>query len=136
MVNIRITGEGFDRFVEQVEGQTSLKIYYNSRWFEEKTFSFDADSVRADDALFEVLKGTGLHFNRVGPDRIIILPEKRISMSLPGITSTTGTFGETGESDAYMGVRGDLYLSGTRPERMVRTIEVGERGASLARGRF
>jgi hypothetical protein len=133
-VNIRMAGEEFDRFAEQVEAQTSLKLYYNARWFEGRTFTFQADSIPATDALYELLKGTGLLFNQVGGDRIIILPEKRLSMNLPGISSTTGSYGEMEQSDAYMGVRGDLYLSGTRPERMVRTIEIGERGASLARG--
>ncbi len=33
-----------------------------------------------------------------------------------------------------MGVKDDQYLTGTRPEQMTRTIEVGERGASPARG--
>ncbi len=133
-VNIRITGEGFDNFVEQVEAQTDLVIYYNSAWFEGRSFSYSADSVDVDDAIYEVLKGTGLHFNRVGPDRYIILPEKRLNMHLPLTTSTTGSYARISDSEAYMGVKDDLYLTGTRPEQMVRTIEVGERGASLARG--
>jgi hypothetical protein len=124
-VNVRMKGENFERFVEQVEAQTSLKFYYSSRWFEGRTFSFDADSIPPEEALYELLKGTGLLFNRLEGDRIIILPEKRLSMNLPGTSSTTGSFGELQQHDAYMGVRGDLYLSGTRPERMVRTIEVG-----------
>ena len=134
LVNIRITGEGFDRFVEQVEAQTDLLIYYNSTWVEGRSFSYQADSVSVDDAIYEVLKGTGLHYNRVGPDRYIILPEKRISMRLPLVSSATGSYTQISESEAYMGVKDDLYLTGTRPEQMVRTIEVGERGASLARG--
>ncbi len=134
LVNIRITGEGFDRFVEQVEAQTDLLIYYNSTWVEGRSFSYQADSVSVDDAIYEVLKGTGLHYNRVGPERYIILPEKRLSMSLPLVSSATGSYAQISESEAYMGVKDDLYLTGTRPEQMVRTIEVGERGASLARG--
>ncbi|MCD4711531.1 MAG: carboxypeptidase-like regulatory domain-containing protein, partial [Bacteroidales bacterium] len=133
-VNIRISAEGFDRFAEQVEAQTDLVIYYNSEWFTGKSFSYEADSVGVDDAIYEVLKGTGLYFNRIGSARYIILPEKRISMSLPVISSATGNYRETEEGEAYMGVKDDLYLTGTRPEKMVRTIEVGERGASLARG--
>ena len=134
LVNIRITGEGFDHFVEQVEAQTGLLIYYNTAWFDGRSFSYQADSVDVDNAIYEVLKGTGLHYSRVGPDRYIILPEKRLSMSLPIISSATGIYTEISDSEAYMGVKDDLYLTGTRPEQMVRTIEVGERGATLARG--
>jgi len=133
LVNIQIAGEGFDRFVEQVEEQTRLYIFYNISWFEGRSFSYQADSVDVDDAIYEVLKGTGLHYNRVG-DRYIILPEQRLSMRLPLTTSTTGSYTQIADSEAYMGVKDDLYLTGTRPEQMVRTIEVGERGASLARG--
>jgi hypothetical protein len=134
LVNIRIDKEGFGNFVDQVEAQTDLFIYYNIAWFEGRSFSYSADSVDVDDAIYEVLKGTGLHFNRVGMDRYIILPEKRLNMNLPLTTSTTGTYTQITDSEAYMGVKDDLYLTGTRPEQMVRTIEVGERGASLARG--
>jgi hypothetical protein len=133
-VNIKVTGEGFDRFVEQVESQTNLKIYYNREWVAGKIFSYEADSVDVDVALYEVLKGTGLHFSRISSDRYIILPEKSLSMRLPMISSTTGNYSEITEGEAYLGVKDDLYMTGTRPEKMVRTIEVGERGASLARG--
>lgn len=134
LVNIRIAGEGFEHFVEQVEAQTGLAIYYKQDWFEGRTFRYQADSVSVDEAIYEVLKGTGLHFNRVAPERCIILPEKGLNMRLPMISSATGRYAEMTESEAYMGVKGELYLSGTRPEQMVRTIVVGERGASLARG--
>jgi len=134
LVNIRIAGEEFDRFVEQVEAQTRLHIFYNISWFEGRSFSYQADSVDVDDAIYEVLKGTGLHYNRIGSDRYIILPEKRLSMRLPLTTFTTGSYTQIADSEAFMGVKDDLYLTGTRPEQMVRTIEVGERGASLARG--
>jgi len=134
LVNIQIAGEEFGSFVEQVEAQTDLVIYYNIAWFEGRSFSYRADSVDVDDAIYEVLKGTGLHFNRVGPDRYIILPEKRLNMRLPLTTSATGSYTQISDSEAYLGVKDDLYLTGTRPEQMVRTIEVGERGASLARG--
>lgn len=134
LVNVHIAGEGFDRFVEQVEAQTDLFIYYKAEWFDGRSFTYQADSVDIDDAIYDVLKGTGLLYNRVGPDRYIILPETRLSMRLPIISSTTGVYNEIADSEAYMGVKDDLYLTGTRPEQMVRTIEVGERGASLARG--
>jgi hypothetical protein len=133
-VNIRIAGEGFDNFVEQVEAQTDLVIYYNKDWFEGRSFRFSADSVLVDDALYEVLKGSGLFFNRVGPERYIILPQQRLNMNLPINTSATGSYSEAALSENYMGVKDDLYMTGTRPEKMVQTIEVGERGALTVRG--
>ncbi len=133
-VNIRMAGEGFDKFVEQVEAQTDLVIFYNRDWFEGRSISYQADSVHVDDALYEVLKGTGLFFNRLGAGRYIILPQQRLNMRLPINTSATGGYDEAALSENYMGVKDDLYMTGTRPEKMVRTIEVGERGASAARG--
>ena len=82
-VNIRLTDQEFASFVQQVEEQSDLVLFYNPSWFEGRRFSYQADSVRAEDALYEVLKGTGLHFNRVGAQRLIILPERRLNMSLP-----------------------------------------------------
>ena len=133
-VNIHISGEGFERFVDQVESQANVKIFYNSEWFEGESYSLSADSVLIDDAIYEVLKGTGLHFSRIGTERYIILPEQRISFNLPFISSTSGDYGQVVEGEDYMGVKNDLYLTGTRPQKMVRTIVVGERGASLVRG--
>lgn len=133
-VNIRITDAGFDYFIEQIERQANLVVYYNSEWFEGKNFTYEADSVEVGDAIYEVLKGTGLHYSRIDASRYIILPEKRLSMTLPVASSALGNYGDTEEGQAYMGVKDDLYLTGIRPEKMVRTIEVGERGASLARG--
>lgn len=133
-VSIQLASEGFDRFVDQVEAQTNLQIYYNIEWFEGRSFSYQADSVDVDDAIYEVLKGSGLFYNRVGANRYIILPEKPLSMRLPISSSATGSYTDIEESEDYMGVKDDLYLTGTRPEQMVRTIEVGKRGASVARG--
>lgn len=134
LVNIAVAGQGFERFVEQVEEQTGAHIYYNQNWFEGRTFRYRADSVSVDEAIFEVLKGTGLLFNRVAEDRYIILPEKRLSMHLPIHTANTGSYGEMEDGEDYLGIKDDLYLTGTRPEQMVRTIVVGERGASVSRG--
>jgi len=134
LVNIRIAGEGFEQFVDQVEKQTGFYIYYNPDWFEGRTFRYRADSVSVDDAIYEILKGTGLYFNRVGDDRYIILPEKRLSMHLPITAAVTGAYKELDDSEDYMEVKDGLYLTGTRPEQMVRTIVVGERGANGTRG--
>lgn len=132
-VNIRISGESFDSFVRQVEAQTELVIFYKPVWFAERKFSYQADSVLVDDALYQVLMGTGFQFNRLD-DRCIILPEKRLNMSLPVFSSFTALHQDRVVSESYMGVKDDLYLTGTRPEQMTRSIEVGEKGASLARG--
>ncbi len=132
-VNIRISGETFDSFVRQVEDQTDLVIFYKSEWFAERQFSYDADSVWVDDAIYQVLMGTGLHFNRL-ENRYVILPEKRINMNLPVFSTSTGNYQDRELGESYMGVKDDLYLTGTRPEQIARSIEVGERGASLARG--
>jgi len=133
-INIRLSNEGFASFVQQVESQSSLVLYYKPVWVEGKSFSYSADSVLAEDALYEVLKGTGLHFNRVGATRLILLPEKRLNMSLPAMATGTGRYQEIEEGEEYMGVKADQYLTGTRPEQITRTIEVGERGASVSRG--
>lgn len=132
-MNIHISQESFESFARQVEAQSTLVIYYNIEWFQEKLFSYDSDSVRVDDALSRVLLGTGLHFNRVG-EYYYILPEKRLNMNLPVFSNATGKIKENQADGSYMGVKDDQYLTGTRPEKMTRSIEVGEKGASLARG--
>ncbi len=132
-ISIRLSNEDFNRFAEQVEDQSDLILYYKPEWFEEKRFTFSADSVVAEDALYEILKGTGLHFNRVGRNRLIILPQRRLNMNLPSMTAATGSYQDV-EGEEYMGIKADQYLTGTRPEQITRTIEVGERGASVSRG--
>ena len=133
-VNIRMAGEGFQHFVDQVEEQTGLSFYFRDSWFEGRTFRYRADSVFVDEAVYQILKGTGLYFNLLGPDRCIILPEKRLNMRLPMSTAVIDTYSEMTESEAYMGVKDDMYLTGTRPEQMVRTIEIGEKGVAVPRG--
>lgn len=133
-VNIRLADQEFISFVQQVEEQSELVLFYNPSWFEGRRFSYQADSVNAEDALYEVLKGTGLHFNRVGAQRLIILPERRLNMNLPVIINATGRYQDIEEGEEYMGVKADQYLTGTRPEQITQTIEVGERGASVSRG--
>jgi hypothetical protein len=133
-VNIRLSNEDFNRFAEQVEAQSDLVLYYKPEWFEGKRFTFSADSIVAEDALYEILKGTGLHFNRIGGTRLIILPQRRLNMSLPAMTAATGRYQEVEGEEEYMGIKADQYLTGTRPEQITRTIEVGERGASVSRG--
>ena len=133
-VNVRLSNEGFSSFVQQIESQSELVLYYNPAWFEGQSFSFRGDSVVAEEALFEILKGTGLHFNRVGANRLIILPERRLSMRLPVMSSINGGYHEMAEGEEYMGVKDDQYLTGTRPEQITSIIEVGERGNAPARG--
>ena len=74
-VNINLSGEAFERFVTQVEAQTARKIYYRPDWFADRNFTYRSDSVNLDDAFYEVLKGTGLHFNFIDSSRVVILPE-------------------------------------------------------------
>jgi len=133
-ISISLSNESFSSFVTQLESQSKLRLYYNPEWFDGRSFSFQGDSVMAEDALYEILKGTGLHFNRVGNSRLIILPERRLNMNLPVMTSATGRYLDLEEGQEYMGVKDDQYLTGTRPEQITSIIEVGERGATPARG--
>ncbi len=132
-VNLRISGEDFESLARQIETQCGCTIYYRPEWFQEKLFSYEADSVSVDDALSRVLMGTGLQYSRVG-DHYYILPDQRLNMNLPVFSTSTQNYQEEQATGEYMGVKDDLYLTGTRPEKMARSIEVGERGASLARG--
>lgn len=133
LVNIRIKDEGFDIFARELSRESGIQIFYNIDWFQDRLFSYEADSVSPEEALSQVLKGSGLHYSRV-EDRIYVLPEKRLNMNLPVFSSNTANYQDIQRSGEYMGVKDDQYLTGTRPEKMARSIEVGERGASLARG--
>ena len=55
-------------------------------------------------------------------------------MNLPVFSYTTGWSQENQADGSYMGVKDDLYLTGTRPKQMARSIEVGERGPPLPVG--
>ena len=133
-VNIRISDEDFDNFVQQIESQSGLHIYYNKEWFSGREFSYSGDSVDVDEAIYDILKGTGLYFNWLDPERLIILPEKRLNMKLPVMDVSMGTYLAEDRGEGYLGVKDDLYLTGTRPEQIARTMEVGKRGTSLTRG--
>ncbi len=126
-VNIRISEEGFDGFAKQVEAQTNLVIYYKSEWFSGRMFSYESESVRVDDAFSRVLLGTGLHFSRAG-DRYYILPGQRLNLRLPVLSSSIGRYKDSEVSGTYLGVKDDLYLTGTRPEKMARVYRGGSTG--------
>ena len=93
-VNIHMVNEKFSTFVNQIESQTDLRIYYRSEWFEDQSFTYSADSVEVDYALFDLLKGTGLHFNLIDSTRVVILPDGRLNMQLPVLSSATGGYSE------------------------------------------
>jgi len=133
LVNIRISNEGFEVFVDQVESQSALKIYYRSDWFGDRKISYMADSVEIEEALYEVLKGTGLHFNLIDSSRIVILTEGRLNMQLPLLLAKTGAYREVEAGEDFLGVEADQYLSGTRPDQITQTIVVGQRTASASR---
>jgi CarboxypepD_reg-like domain/TonB-dependent Receptor Plug Domain len=133
-VNIRISEGSFENFVEQIEAQSDLVIYYNRAWTEGKKFTCRADSVDVDEVFSVVLKGSGLLFERLDPNRYIILPDKHLTRKLPILTSDFEDYSKNREEGDYMGIKDDQYLTGTRPEQMVRSIEVGKRGASTGRG--
>ena len=132
-VNIRMVNEKFSSFVKQVESQSDLKLYYRTEWFEDRTFTYHADSADLDDALFDLLKGTGLHFNLIDSTRIVILPDGRLNMQLPVLSSATGGYSEMDAVDDYIGVKAGEYLSGTRPKQITQTIEVGTGNGTSSR---
>ena len=133
LINIRITDEAFKSLVEQVEIQTALTIYYRAEWFEGRSFTYEADSVPVDDALYEVLKGTGLHFNIINGSRVVILPDGRLSMQLPVMITESGGYQEMEAGTDFLGVKADQYLKGTRPDQITQTIVVGEQSATSSR---
>ncbi|MCK4745846.1 MAG: hypothetical protein KAT15_02375, partial [Bacteroidales bacterium] len=132
-VNIQLNNDFFEHFVEQVEVQTSLRIYYRNDWFEEVSLTYSADSVTFADAMYEVLKGTGLHFSIINRSRVIILPDGRLNMNLPILRSGGRLMGERDRGQDYLGVKADQYLVGTRPEQITRTIVVGDRQSTSSR---
>lgn len=132
-VNIQVTKEGFDKVVNQVESQTGFKIYYRPEWFTGRSFTYEADTVDLEDAMYEVLKGTGLHFNVIDSDRLVILPEGRLDMQLPLRRGESNAYGEMQAGEDFLGVKADLYLTGTRPTQITQTIVVGTRSATAGK---
>ncbi len=132
-VNIHMVNEKFSTFVNQIESQTDLRIYYRSEWFEDQSFTYSADSVEVDYALFDLLKGTGLHFNLIDSTRVVILPDGRLNMQLPVLSSATGGYSEMDAVDDYIGVKAGEYLSGTRPKQITQTIVVGTGNGTSSR---
>ncbi|RPI46539.1 MAG: TonB-dependent receptor [Bacteroidetes bacterium] len=126
VVNIHMQGEGFGHFADQVEEQTGMRVYYRSEWFGDKVFTWMADSIDLSGAMSHLLRGTGLHFNILPFGALVILPENRLQMELPGLISGNGD--RTGSSawTGYLDTKSGQYLVGTRPEQIARTIVVGE----------
>lgn len=130
-INLRLSGENFREFAAQVEQQTELQFFYRAEWFDGHSIDYEADSVSAEEAIYEVLKGTGLHFNTIHSSSVVILPDGRLNMNLP--VMLTESYSEIGEGQDYLGIKADQYLSGTRPEQIARTMIVGNPALASSR---
>lgn len=126
-ISVHITNAEFEQFVLQVEEQCSLRVYFKPEWFEDVRVSYDGDSVTVEDAFDRVLQGMGLHVNILNEERLLILPDSRLSLRLPVLRGEMKRSYTRESGEEFMGVKADEYLSGTRPEQITRTIVVGDK---------
>ncbi|HDS07855.1 MAG TPA: hypothetical protein ENO05_09535 [Bacteroides sp.] len=123
----------FNEFVDQFETRTGIRVYFRPDWFGEIRVDYRRDSVTPEEAIREVLKGTGLHYGFVSSSAIVILPERRLNTSLPEILSVEALQGSSDAKREYMGINGSQYIQGTRPEQITRTITVGDPSSRTSR---
>ena len=123
-VSLHLKEAGFEDYVRSVEQQTGMHFYYNPSWVETLKITMDADSIELESSLRKVLVGSGLYFQVLPPDRLVILPERMIQSSISHLTGEnreTST-GEENQNGGQMGRSMEI----SRPEQIVQTLVVGE----------
>ncbi|HER09812.1 MAG TPA: hypothetical protein ENO20_12975 [Bacteroides sp.] len=132
-LSLDLSGATIEEFVDQFETRSGIRLYFQPEWFREMRVDYVADSVTADEAIREVLKGTGLHYGYISSSVIVILPESRLSTTLPDILSVEARQGSAVAGQEYLGMNGSQYIQGTRPEQITRTISVGNPSSGTSR---
>ena len=125
-ISLDLSRASFGEFADRLESQTGIRVYFAPEWFREFTVDYRADSVAPEEAVREVLKGTGLHYGVLSPSAIVVLPERRLRSSLPEMLSVEEIQDGGDSGAAYLGTNGSRYIQGTRPEQITRTITVGD----------
>jgi hypothetical protein len=125
-VSLDLQNAGFLEYVKAVEKQTGIRFYFQEQWIEGISVNLAGDSLDLESTLRQILTGTGLYHHFLPPDRLVILPEKRISSDISHLTRTDRetTTGEGAERGGQLG----KYMEVSKPEQIVQTIVIGSRG--------
>lgn len=132
-VSLDLSRATFGEFVDQFENRTGIRVYFQPEWFGDRKVDYVTDSVTPEEAIREVLKGTGLHYGFLSPSAIVILPERRLNTGLPEILSVEALQDSADAEKEYLGINGSQYIQGTRPEQITRTIAVGDPSSRTSR---
>lgn len=131
-ISLRLDHASFTELAEILKKETGTKVYYKEEWVEEMDVSIHADSMAIDRVMTRVLLPSGLHFQFLPPDRIILLPERDLVTDL-SFLSGSGTNTAILAGNDSTGKAGKGYLKATRPEQLMETIVVGSGRSGSAR---
>jgi len=135
-LKIKLNEDVFETFVHQVQEQTEVRVFYKTEWFEGLSFTFSADSVSLNEAINQLLKGTGLHYQLIDEHRLLVLPDGRLQLAIPALSSQEFESGQDISGEEQVSEYGTEFLRGTRAEHIPQVVVVGEEslaGRSSAR---
>jgi len=118
--------------LNEISKQSGIDIYYRNEWISGFTISIHADSLDPVSAVRRTLNNTNLKVDSLAGRGIFILPERVLKKEL-------ARHFENGMNEAeHPGIeekeQADNYLQGTKPEQIMRSIQVGDKSAILQRG--
>jgi hypothetical protein len=126
--NLDLEEVQFEQFAHTVENQTGIRFYYKDEWVSGIRVQLEADSMELTEAVVQVLKGTGLTFHIIPPDRLILLPTRSLTTDLSYLSGESEDFDRILQ-ETKPGAKVSKFLTGNRPERIVQLITVGEKGS-------
>ena len=122
----------FEAFVQSVEDQTGIRFFYKEEWTEQIAVNLTGENLEMVSTLRQVLSGTGLYYQFIPPDRLIILPQKKLTNDLSHLTGPKEDGVSVLEVEQLAGANGK-YMQGNRPEQIMKTISVGTKGTGSSR---
>ncbi len=131
-LSLELEQADFTEFARYFEDQTGIQLYYKPQWVEDIKVDLSVDSADAISVIRKLINPAGLHISYYYPDRMVILPGSSIRNDLSYLTGETGEERYTPAGEKENGEK-EKYLEVTRPEKMVKTIVVGERASGSAR---
>ena len=128
-VDLDLQDAPMEKLAASIQDQTGIRLYYRTRWTEPVKITISGTDLPLFHSLDRALVKYGLHFYFQPPDRLMILPDSRLSTDLSHLYEASSGSEELSLSGTAGEANGD-YLETTRPEQLVRTLVVGSQGNS------
>jgi hypothetical protein len=133
-ISIEVTDAPLGQVLREIGEEAGISVYFRDEWLNDVVVSLKADSADAISVIRRAIGQTGLNAEQVAGRGIFILTERGLKKDLSFSDGKSGTNEDEAETEDATIKRASSYLSGTRPEQIMRSITVGSESSKSYRG--